>query len=129
MLRTIPIAIFTCLLTVILGSASGAVYEPMVLVYVGDMPGYGESLAGIINQTGTRALNVESEAALLSMINLPQTRCVVITGFTAEDFAFLRRSTPVLVEYFREGGSLVGIGPACSSVQVDILSEFSQNLR
>ncbi len=89
-------------------------FEPLVVVYAGKMD-YGEALVSIINQTGTRAVLAESDCVLKSLISLPQVRCVVIAAQNPSDFDFLRQFSPIMVRYFRQGGSLVGIGPCCGS--------------
>jgi len=95
-------------------AAAGEIFEPLILVYGGRNPGFAQALAEIVNETGTRALVVDADATLRSMVELPQVRCIVIAALNPSDFPFLRGFAPVLIKHFEEGGSLVGIGPCCS---------------
>lgn len=96
------------------GAAAADIFEPLVLVYSGRMPGYADALAGIINETGTKSLVATSDTIFRTMISLPQVRCVVIAALNPSDFVFLREFAPTLRKHFEEGGAFVGLGACCS---------------
>ena len=85
----------------------------LVLVFTGRMPGLGEAISQIVNESGYEAVLVK-EDSFRSLLTLPQTICVVIAAFNPSDFVFLEEFTPALERYLEEGGSLVGIGSVCS---------------
>lgn len=97
-------------------------FEPIVLIWPGDIPGYGEALESIVSETGTKTILVRSEDVLRGLINLPQVRCVILATFTPPDYDFLEEFSPVLQKHFEEGGSFIGIGPVCSSAQLESLA-------
>ncbi len=111
-LRPLAALALFCLL---LSGASAVQFDPLVVVYCGRMSGYAEALAGIISESGTKAIAARSDSVLRGLIDLPQTRCVVIAALNPADYDFLREVAPVLESYFQEGGSLVGIGACCSN--------------
>jgi hypothetical protein len=90
------------------------IFDPIVIVYTGRMPEFGAALAEIVEETGTRTLVAKTDSVLRGLISLPQVRCVVVATQNPSDFGFLSQFSSVLVDYFRDGGSLVGIGPCCS---------------
>jgi len=87
--------------------------DELVLVFAGRMPGFGEAIGQIVNESGYEAILVR-EDSFRSLLTLPQTICVVIAAFNPSDFVFLKEFTPALERYLEEGGSLVGIGSVCS---------------
>jgi len=97
-------------------------FEPYVLVYAGRMVEYGEALAAIVNETGTKAIVAHDEDTMRSMITLPQIRCVVISAYNPAEFSFLKDFSPVLQAHFEEGGAFIGIGPVCSRILADPLA-------
>ncbi len=126
-MRMVPkmLTLAACLLVlaVSIGTAPASVDQAVVLVYTGRMLQFGEGIAQIVRETGTRVLLVTSDDVLRGLANLPQIRCIVIAAFAQSDLAFLGQFAPALVRYFEEGGSLVGIGPVCSQIAEERLAQ------
>jgi len=121
LLRNLCLCIALGLLLATLPSAP-QMFEPYVLIYTGRMLDYGEALAAIVNETGTRAIVAHDEDTMRSMITLPQIRCVLISAYNPPEFSFLKDFAPVLQAHFGEGGAFIGIGPVCSRILAEPLA-------
>jgi len=107
------ILVAACLIAMQASYSQGSQKGKLVLVFTGRMPGLGEAISQIVNESGYEAILV-GEDSFRSLLTLPQTICVVIAAFNPSDFVFLEEFTPALERYLEEGGSLVGIGSVCS---------------
>jgi hypothetical protein len=113
--RLAPFLVLLIILQIILPIAlAEEPFEPYVAVYGGRLPEYAAALASIIEETGTRAIVADTDSVLRGLAGLPQAKCILIAALNPSDFVFLREFSPALEQYFKEGGSFVGLGACCS---------------
>jgi hypothetical protein len=98
---------------VTIASATAAEFDHLVLIYGGQMPELAEGVKAILSESSTDGeefIVLTDPYQTMSMLGLPNVRCLILTPVSSNDLFFL--ADPV-IGYFENGGSAIGFHGSC----------------
>jgi hypothetical protein len=88
--------------------AVAAEFDPIVLIYGGQMPELAEGVKDILSESSTDGeefIVLTDPYKTMSMLGLPNMRCLILTPVSSNDLIFL---VDPVIGYFENGGSAIG---------------------
>ena len=91
--------------------------SPLILIYSGDTPEWGQGLSDLIEEDGrfdAEILIIQDRPTFETVVNFPRVQATIICPLQKERMA-LGDVSDLTTAYFLDGGAVMGIGVACTT--------------